>query len=59
MISILLIQVVLKLVMHHSKHKLERRQKSPDEADVIIFMVNVREGLTQSDEMVASNFIQI
>ena len=24
-----------------------------DEADVIIFMVNVREGLTQSDEMVA------
>jgi GTP-binding protein len=24
-----------------------------EEADVIVFMVNVREGLTQSDEMVA------
>ncbi len=27
-----------------------------DEADVIIFMVNVREGLTQSDENGRSNF---
>ena len=36
------------------KHKLEAQAEiAIDEADVIIFMVNVREGLTQSDEMVA------
>ena len=40
----------IEVGMHLSKQIV---QIAIDEADVIIFMVNVREGLTQSDEMVA------
>ena len=48
-----LIQVVLKLEMLLFKLKPAQAEIAIEEADVIIFMVNVREGLTQSDEMVA------
>ncbi len=40
--------------MHHSETQIRAQAEiAIDEAYVIIFMVNVREGLTQSDEMVA------
>ncbi len=54
MISILLIQVVLKSGDAPFQTQIRAQAEiAIDEADVIIFMVNVREGLTQSDEMVA------
>ena len=43
----------IEIGMHLSKLKYVHKKFAIDEADVIIFMVNVREGLTQSDEMVA------
>lgn len=53
-----LIQVELKLVMNHSCSQIKYQAEiAMDEADVIVFVTNARDGITQADQEVSKYVI--